>query len=116
MIISRKLYRQERKSSTKMELLICKFRWKQSFLKWLEPISAIYLEAGNRGEHFEAIAFTKRFILFLRSNLIKTYVWVVCRSVCTADCRAAHHVEDENLRTIIKLEKYLGSLELCIYI
>ena len=38
----------------------------------------------------------KRFILFLRSNLIKTYVWVVCRSVCTADCRAAHHVEDEN--------------------
>ena len=26
------------KSSTKMELLICKSRWKQSSLKWLEPI------------------------------------------------------------------------------
>ena len=29
-----------------------------------------------------------------------------------SNCRAAHHDEDENLRTIIKLEKYLGSLEL----
>ena len=26
------------KSSTKMELLICRSRWKQSSLKWLEPI------------------------------------------------------------------------------
>ena len=36
--ISRKLYQQERKSSTNMELLMCKSRWKQSSLKWLEPI------------------------------------------------------------------------------
>ena len=33
-------------------------------------------------------------------------------AVCTANCRATHHVEDENLRTIIKLGNYLGSLEL----
>ena len=28
----------KRKSSTNMELLICQSRWKQSSLKWLEPI------------------------------------------------------------------------------
>ena len=37
----------------------------------------------------------KRFVLFLRWNLIKSYVWVVCRSICTTDSGAVHHLQNQ---------------------
>ena len=37
----------------------------------------------------------ERFIFLFRRNLIKTYINIICRSICTTDSGAAHHLQNQ---------------------